>query len=302
MHETRIRKKKLTAGISRSLLYTAVLGLTSLLFFAGACAKGRKKPAPSREGKVLARIGRRKIYQSEIKALIEQMPERRKVGWEAEDEARTAAFVRRYVRTEVLLERAKKQDVDRQPKVQWEIDDFSRHLIVSTYLQEEADRRVKIEPEEVEQYYREHIRGFTQPNRARVKVIKMGTEEKAKEILARLEKGEDFAGLASSESKDKKIKRIADDWEHVSGVGTFFGIEKAVFSLKPGEYTREPLKRTDFYYLFQMEELMPAKNKPFSEIKDKVEFALRRMKWKKARDRIIEEALEEAGVEFYLAI
>ncbi len=303
-----IDRKTWLLSVAAALAVLCVPAMSRPVLAAAGAAK--EKPAAVKagekkeegKGRLLARIGDRKIYEAEIDAIFNRMPDEERAQWVNAGELGKALFIRQYVRNELIQMKAKALGIDQRKDIKWEVYQTERNLIGSTYMEEEAERRVKLEDGEVEKYYQEHLRGFNRPNQASVDMIKCAAVEKADKIAERLAKGEDFVELALKESEDKVVRHLADDWGHVGGVGTFPEVIQGVFSLKKGEYTRKPLKRFDGYYLFRVDELIPAQNKPFSEIKKEVETAARYVKVKKEKEKMFNDFLNEKDVEILLAV
>ncbi len=276
--------------------------IAGLLILLGACS-GKTTTVteptapPAAEDRVVARIGERKIFESGIRQMIALLPAEARDEYSGEDGL--DSFTRRYVIEEVLFKKAQEAGTVLPPERQGEEESVRRHLLINAYLEKLAAPRVKIEPGEMEKFYEHSPRLFSQPNQAKVRKIKTATEEKTKEVLARLEKGEDFSRVAADASEDKNIDEIADDWGYVGGMGNSEELTAAIFALKPGEFTKTPLKHGNDYYVFQMTELMPAPNQGFAAVKDRVESVYRGMKLSGEKRKGTQEILKEAGVEFY---
>jgi peptidyl-prolyl cis-trans isomerase D len=121
------------------------------------------------------------------------------------------------------------------------------------------DFRPRIADEEVQKYYTEHAREFETPRQVRgshvlVPVPQTGGSEaedkaraKAAEVIRRVKAGEDFAKLAAEVSEDPGSKGKGGDLGWVSKGEMVPQFEEALFGLKKGEITAEPV-RTPFGY------------------------------------------------------
>jgi peptidyl-prolyl cis-trans isomerase C len=86
-------------------------------------------------------------------------------------------------------------------------------------------------------------------------------------ILEQLKQGKDFAELAKEKSEDPGT--AANGGQYVFSPGDPVPeFEQAAKALKPGEYTKEPVKTTYGYHIIKMEKITPEKPKTFEEVKD----------------------------------
>jgi len=86
-------------------------------------------------------------------------------------------------------------------------------------------------------------------------------------ILEQLKQGKDFAELAKEKSEDPGT--AANGGQYVFNPGEPVPeFEQAAKALKPGEYTREPVKTTYGYHIIKMEKITPERQKTFDEVKE----------------------------------
>ncbi len=116
-----------------------------------------------------------------------------------------------------------------------------------------------VTPAEIDKYYQEHATEFESPPQVRaahilVKVPETGgseAEDKAKaavaEIISRVKRGEDFAKLARERSQDPASAVNGGDLGFVGKGEMVPPFEEALFKLKKGELSPEPV-RTPFGY------------------------------------------------------
>ena len=89
---------------------------------------------------------------------------------------------------------------------------------------------------------------------------------KIQAVLEQLKQGKDFSELAGEKSEDPGTASQGGLFVFSPGeaVPEF---EQAAKALKPGEYTREPVKTSYGYHIIKMEKVTPEKQKSFDEIK-----------------------------------
>jgi peptidyl-prolyl cis-trans isomerase C len=148
----------------------------------------------------------------------------------------------------------------------------------------------KVTDEEVKKLYDEYTSKFESQKEVKAKHILVDTEEKAKEVIAKLKKGEDFEKLASQYSKDQ-----------VADLGYFTKemmvpeFSKAAFSMNKGQYSKTPVKTEFGYHVILVDDARASK--PI-ELKE-VEAQLKNMVTQKVVAEIFEELRNSAKIEKY---
>lgn len=114
---------------------------------------------------------------------------------------------------------------------------------------------------------KEEYKNFT-PN-VNVSVINVEKKEEAEDIIKKLDKKEDFAKLAKSESKSSE----AADGGKMEAFNSYTSTQEkdfneAAFALKKGEYTTSPVKTANGYAVIKMDSR--DENKSFEDVKDQM--------------------------------
>jgi len=182
---------------------------------------------------------------------------------------------------ELLLREAQKLNLHENPEYRDKVEDFKKELLVNLYLQ----RYLKdLNTEENQKNYFEEIKEkFRTPEMVRISMILVETEDEAKEILKKVQGGEDFAELARKYSKASSARRGGD-----SGLRARQALRKELagiaFSMKEGDVSG-PVKGDEGFYLIKVTEWQEEKIATFEEVKTKVatEFMNRLLK-----DKILE--------------
>ena len=150
------------------------------------------------------------------------------------------------------------------------MEDIYKYMLTYNQLFEEVTKDITTPTTDPEQYYNEHPEEFDQPEMVQVRHILVEKEEEAKEIIALLEKGEDFKKLAIERSKDESVAQNEGLMEYFPMGGYMVPeFEEASFALKEiGSYTKEPVK-TDFgFHIIKLEGRQEPRHIPFEEVKD----------------------------------
>lgn len=149
------------------------------------------------------------------------------------------------------------------------VDDLKGQIVQGLTLQklqEDLAKAEKLSDKELREYYDKHIDQFKQSEQASASHILVKEEKLAKEILAKLKKGEDFKKLASQYSTDPGSKAQGGSLGSFGRGMMVPEFEKAAFSLKKGELSG--LVKTTFgYHILLGGGTTPARTQSFEEVK-----------------------------------
>ena len=160
-------------------------------------------------------------------------------------------------------------------------------FIVQQMRQINAKRFITISPHMIEEYYQNHVRDFLQPDRVKLRMIYLAPESSpeveatAKEVLAQVESGVDFAVLAKKYSDYNRAggglyQGDQGGWAEREGLKG--ELAEVAFALRPGQasgiLSLPSAKGQPAYYLLQVEEVKKATVTPLSSIRDAIESTL----------------------------
>ena len=112
--------------------------------------KIRKK----RPGAVVARIGKREVSQGDIDFELNLLPPYLKSQFNTKE--KKLQFLKQYILTELLYDKAKREEIDKDPEIIEAAFQAKKEIMVRKLLQREIAEKVKIEPSDVELYYNAH--------------------------------------------------------------------------------------------------------------------------------------------------
>lgn len=185
-------------------------------------------------------------------------------------------------------------------------------FIVQQMRQINAKRFITISPHMIEEYYQNHIRDFLQPDRVKLRMIYFAPESsaeveaQAKEVLAQVESGVDFAVLARKYSDYNRagggLFMDQGGWAEREGLKS--ELADVAFSLRPGQasgiLSLPSAKGPPAYYLLQVEEVKKATVTPLSSIRDAIESTLVAAESEKVQKEWIERLKRDAYIERFL--
>ncbi|MFZ3172524.1 MAG: peptidylprolyl isomerase [Carboxydocellales bacterium] len=194
-----------------------------------------------------------------------------------------------------------------------EFSDWTKQNIALDALFNKVTKDVKVSDADIKKYYDENKETFKQPEKLRARHIlikfdtdkeKVGrTPEQAKklalDILAQLNKGEDFAKLAQEKTEDPGSKDKGG--EYTFGRGEMVKeFEDAAFALQSGQITKEPVKTVYGYHIIKTEEKIPAKDKTFDEVKGELQSSLPLQKKQEAFAKFSSDLKSKAKIDIKL--
>ena len=185
-------------------------------------------------------------------------------------------------------------------------------FIVQQMRQINAKRFITISPHMIEAYYQDHVRDFLQPDRVKLRMIYLApgsspeVEATAKEVLAQLESGVDFAVLAKKYSDYNRAGGglFMDQGGWAEREGLKGELADVAFSLRPGQssgiLSLPSAKGPPAYYLLQVEEVKKATVTPLSSIRDAIEGTLQAAESEKVQKEWIDRLKRDAYIERFL--
>lgn len=150
---------------------------------------------------------------------------------------------------------------------------FRKNIIIEK-LHDELMKSVKVEDKEVQDYYNKFKDRYPvkseDPTKLHIAHILVPTEEEAKEIKAKIDKGEDFAKLAKEHGTDA-TKDKGGDLGTVPVVNSGFDEDfmDGAMQLKNGEIS-SPVKTQFGYHIIKMIKREEKPAKPLTEVKEQI--------------------------------
>lgn len=148
---------------------------------------------------------------------------------------------------------------------------IEQQLILNS-LFDEVTKDVSSTTRDVKKYYDENQPEFYQAEQIKTRNIVVKTEEEAKAIIERLDKGEDFAQLAVELSIDPTAKDNQGELDYFDEDAPLVEeFKNAAFQLKVGQYTKAPVQSMFGYHVIKVEDKKTARQRTFEEVKGELE-------------------------------
>ncbi len=173
---------------------------------------------------------------------------------------------------ELLADEAQKQGVDKKKDVAIDLELQRSSLLASNLIHGYLDSH-PVSDDDLKAAYQDHIKGMDlKEYKARHILVK--TEAEANDVIAKLNKGADFATLAKKVSTGPSGKDGGDlGWFSPSQMVKPFS--DAVAQLKKGEYTKSPVQTRFGWHVIKLEDTRKVPAPTFDDLKSNLENKLK---------------------------
>ena len=243
------------------------LGAGTFALAAGAQDKAPAKPKaeaakPAASGGTRVVVNGVTIPQSRIDAMNKELT----AQGQPDNPERQRAVREELVNREVLAQAAQKRGLDKNPDIQAQME-MARQAVLVRALFENEVKTAPVTDAELQKQY-EQFKGSMGTNEYKVRHILVDKEDEAKQVIAELNRGGDFAAIAKQKSKDPGSKDNGGDLDWGPSARYVKPFADAVQSLPKGQTTTAPVK-TDFgFHVIRVEDVRPLKVPEFNDIKE----------------------------------
>ncbi len=172
--------------------------------------------------------------------------------------------------------------------------------ILENKVFEEVTKDVTVAEDEVKKYYDSNKESYTEePNKVKISYMLVETEEKANEIIARLDNGEVFSDIAKEISLDESTKENGGDLGYITYDDPKLGKEimTAAKVLKVGEV--KSLQDARGFNIIKIEDKKDFPIKEFDVVKEEIEKELIEQEKYKVWQTKLNEWTEETNIKIY---
>jgi len=259
------------ASIRRAAALPAAL-LAASLAASPARAAAPAKKAPPPEKIVIATVGGEKITLADLDRFIGRLPE----NVQAAAAARKAEILQSLIHRALMYRYAEARKLGDTARAKREIARVRREVLIR-----EAVLRIQKEAGPTEGELKAEYEGrkeqFREGGKVTASHIMVMSEKEAKDLIARLEKGEKFDELAKKHSLAPERARGGSLGTMERGHHKLTGlpeiIERTAFSLKPGTYSGAVKSRFGWHVVFTAE-TVEGKQLSFADVRARIEKSL----------------------------
>ena len=212
--------------------------------------------------KIIAKVGALTVTENEVDEFLADLGGRAQ-GYNTPEGRR--AILEQIISSKLLLQDARRNLLETEPEFKAELAKLRENLLIN-YAGNKVISSVKVSDDDVRKYYDDNLDKFKQGETVNADHILVDSEEKALEILAKIEGGElTFADAAKEHSSCPSGQRGGNlgDFGRGQMVPEF---DKAVFELEVGEITKTPVKTQFGYHLIKLNSKSDESVMPFEEI------------------------------------
>lgn len=162
---------------------------------------------------------------------------------------------------------ARKDGFDETEGFKERMKEIEEHMLQREFLSEYAEKQIT--DAKIKAAYDKMVKEFEPQKEVRARHILLESEEDAKAVIQSLEEGGDFAELAKEKSTGPSGANGGDLGFFALGamVPEF---EKAAFSLKEGEFSKEPVKTQFGWHVIKVEEFRETQAPELEEVEDQL--------------------------------
>ncbi|EKS30635.1 MAG: peptidylprolyl isomerase [Afipia felis] len=251
-----------TSAVRLGLLSTAALCMAMTLMAA--------QPLRADDNPVLAKVNGSEIRQSDVTAAEKDIgPSLAQL----DPASRQSSVVQLLIDLKLVAKAAEDKKIADTPDFKQKLAFTRSRLLMDTLLDQEG--KAAVTDAALKQVYDDAAKQISGEQEVHARHILVETEDQAKEIIAKLKKGADFAELAKKESKDPGASDGGD-------LGFFTKdqmvpeFSAAAFALEPGQISG-PVKSQFGWHVIKVEEKRARKAPPFDQVKPQLEaFVIRK--------------------------
>ncbi|MBI3419782.1 MAG: peptidylprolyl isomerase [Proteobacteria bacterium] len=223
-------------------------------------------PAFAAPDPVVARVNGYEIHKSDVNRELSGLPPQLQ---QMPVESIYPQLLERMIDSKLVADEGRAQKIDQGDEFKERLKHTEERILTDITL------RSKVKPMLTE----DKIRGrydavmSKSKNEEEVKArhILVKTEAEAKDVIAQLGKGGDFAKLAAEKSTDKGSAANGGDLGYFSKSSMVPAFADAAFAMKPGEVSKTPVK-TDFgYHVIKVEDRRTAPPVSYDKVKPQIE-------------------------------
>jgi peptidyl-prolyl cis-trans isomerase C len=220
-------------------------------------------PAPDADP-VLATVDGKPIHMSDVQAAGSELPANLQ---QLPSDQLFPLLVNQLIDRQALLVAANAEHLQKDPKVHQAMVDAANEKLENAYVQQKVGPQVTDAAVQAE--FNKDYANKPGPQQVDARHILVKTQAEAQAIIDQLNKGADFATLATKDSIDPGAKNGGElGWFSQNEMVPAFA--NAAFALKPGQYTKTPVQTQFGWHVILCEGKRTAPAPAFADVKDQI--------------------------------
>jgi len=238
---------------------------------------------------ILASFGDQTITLGEFNQIWEEVPEEYKLQLDK------SMVLDQMISEKLLIQEAKNIGLEEDNDVLEQIKKMTEQILVQVLIEREILDKIKVNDEEVSEYYEQNKDSFTEKEQVHLYNILVETEEEAQDVLEQLKAGGDFSEIAKEKSTGPSAAQGGDLGYLTKGT-IIPEIEEVVYALELEELSE--VVKTDFgFHILKITEKKPETVKALEEVKEDIIQTLLPVKQKEAFENLLEELKGKVEIE-----
>ncbi|MEZ5613612.1 MAG: peptidylprolyl isomerase [Rhodocyclaceae bacterium] len=238
----------------------------TVLLVAGALLQA---PLHAQEAKSAGKTAVAKVNGVAIPAARAEALLNSQIGQGQQDSEQLRAAIRNdLINREMLSQAAKKKGFDKKAEVKAQFELAQQGILVNAYLQDFVKAN-PIKDEAVKTEYDAIVKAMGDKE-YKARHILVEKEDAAKDIIARLQKGEKFEELAK-QSKDPGNKDRGGDLGWAAPSGYVKPFADALVALEKGKFSATPINTQFGWHVIQLDDVRDLKHPPIDEVKPQIQ-------------------------------
>ena len=170
---------------------------------------------------------------------------------------------------EIISQEAIKKGLDKDPEVQTQLDLARQRVLVSSF-QADYIKNNAVSDETLRKEY-EILKLQMGDKEFKPRHILVENESEARNIIANLNKGADFAKIASEKSMDDGSKNSGGELDWSPSASYVRPFAEALEKLQKGKITETPVQTSFGWHVIKLDDVRPMQVPPFEEVKQNMQ-------------------------------
>jgi peptidyl-prolyl cis-trans isomerase C len=268
--------------------YSVILLSFISILFAG-CSGGSGSDSP-----VLATVNKDVITHDDFLKEVSRVPEWARGQFEGQEGKEK--FLDEIIKRELIYQQATKMKLDKDEEYMSKVEEFKKMTLISLLLRKEIEEKADVSEEEVRAFFDQNEEKFRLGTEIKASHILIETEEEAKDLIDKIDKGADFGKLAKKHSKDKGSAEKGGDLGFFGRGKMVPEFERAVLSLKIGDLSG-PVKTRFGYHVIKLTDIKEGEPADFEQSMGSIRKQLTSMKRKNLFDSFVEDLKSKGNVD-----
>jgi len=251
--------------VSIKVLFLKLLFIAGLFCYGPApLSAATEKVTTTAETKVVATVDGKPIFLSEILQMAQRLPDQYK---QMSLEAVYPSLLSRAIDSKLVSLEGRRSGFSENPEVKKRLNQIEDQIISEIFLTKTIGS--KVTKEALQNIYLKTKSKMTSGDQVKARHILLDSEQKALQIIKKLQDGEEFSKLASEHSTGPSAASGGDlGWFGEGQMVPEFS--KAAFALNPGDIVTQPVKTQFGWHVIMVEDRKIAAPPSFEEAKEQL--------------------------------